>query len=54
MLIWCGVLMLGGNSLYLNGKEGAGNGLTNILVLNTYFYILLYCYQMSDIRLVAA
>ena len=54
MLIWCGVLTLGGNSLHLNGKEGAGNGLTNILVLNTDFYILLYCYQMSDIQLVAA
>ena len=54
MLIWCGVLMLGSNSLNLNGKEGAGNGLTNILVLNTDFYILLYCYQMSDIWLIAA
>ena len=54
MLIWCSVLTLGGNSLNLNGKEGAGNSLTNILVLNTDFYILLYCYQMSGIRLVAA
>ena len=41
MLIWCGVLMLGGNSLNLNGKEGAGNSLTNILVLNTDF--IFYC-----------
>ena len=46
--------MLESNSLNLNGKEVAGNALTNILVLNTYFYILLYCYQMSDILLVAA
>ena len=43
MLIWCGVLTLGGNSLHLNGKEGAGNGLTNILILNKnlYFIVLL-------------
>ena len=41
MLIWCGVLMLGGNSLHLNGKEGAGNGLTNVLVLNKDF--IFYC-----------
>ena len=41
MLIWCGVLTLGGNSLHLNGKEGAGNGLTNILVLNKDF--VFYC-----------
>ncbi len=54
MLIWRGVLMLGSNSLNLNGKEGTGNSLTNILIVNTDFYILLYCYQMSGIQLVAA
>ena len=41
MLIWCGVLMLGSNSLNLNGKEGAGNGLINILILNKDF--IFYC-----------
>ena len=30
-----------GNSLNLNGKEGAGNGLTNILILNKDF--IFYC-----------
>ena len=54
MLIWCDVLMLGSNSLNLNRKEGVRNSLTNILILDTDFYILLYCYQMSDIWFVAA